>query len=410
MSLLAPRPAAPGTGPTAGGRRPQAGLGRGLRVVTPIGWTAVGAAVVFFAASRWTGWPELSVVAVALAAALVVASVFVVGRSRYRVVLDLRSERVVVGEPATGRMLVSNTSGSRLLPVRMELPVGAAIPSISIPSLAKDAVHEELFVIPTARRGVIVVGPARSVRGDAFGLFRRSVRWTEPELLYVHPRTVPLEGTSPGFIQDLEGEATKELSNNDVSFHALRGYVPGDDRRYIHWKTTARTGVVMVRQFEETRRSHLAVALSVRMQDYGSEAEFEIAVASAASLGVQAFREERAVSVVPGDRPLRAATARRLLDGIAGVEWSDTTDGVATAARNTAATVPDVSVAIVLCGSEPTVAQIRSAATAFPVGVRVVAVRVERGAPIAVRRVGSLPVLTIGALDDLARALRAVRA
>ena len=409
MSLLADRPTTVAAASTPGGARPRPAVMRAVRVITPIGWTAVAAAATFFAASRWTGWQELSVAAIGLAAAVVVASVFVIGRSRYRVVLDLRSERVVVGEPAAGRMLVSNSSGSRLLPVRMELPVGAAMPSISIPSLAKDAVHEELFVIPTARRGVIVVGPARSVRGDAFGLFRRTVKWTEPELLYVHPRTVPLEGTSPGFIQDLEGEATKELSNNDVSFHALRGYVPGDDRRYIHWKTTARTGVVMVRQFEETRRSHLAVALSVRTQDYRNETEFEIAVASAASLGVQAFREERAVSVVPGDRPLRAATARRLLDGIAGVDWSDDADGVAVAAKNTAATVPDVSVAIILCGGVPTAGQIRSAGAAFPVGVRVVAVRVELGAPIAVRRIGTLPILTIGALDDLARALRAVR-
>lgn len=382
----------------------------GLRVLTPIGRTAALAAIVLYGVSRWTGWQELAVAAVGLAAAVLMAAVFIVGRSKYVVQLDLRTQRVVVGEPANGRMMVTNAAGSRLLPVRMELPVGSAVASIGVPGLGRGATHEELFVIPTARRAVIAVGPARSVRGDAFGLFRRTVRWTEPEVLYVHPRTVPLQGTSPGFIQDLEGQATKELSNNDVSFHALRGYVPGDDRRYVHWKTTARTGTLMVRQFEETKRSHLAIALSTRTSDYAGDQEFEIAVASGASLGVQAYREERATSVVSGAGVLRASTARGLLDAISGVELSPAAEGVTAVARNAAAAVPDVSVAIILCGSGSSSGEIRSAGMAFPTGVRVVVVRVVLNSAISIRRIGSLPVVTVGALDDLARALRAVRA
>ena len=64
---------------------------------------------------------------------------------------------------------------------------------------------------------------------------------------------------------------TQDLSSSDVSFHALREYVPGDDRRAIHWRTTARTGRFMVRVFEETRRSHLFMLLSVSPDDYLSE-------------------------------------------------------------------------------------------------------------------------------------------
>lgn len=384
-------------------------LGHALRVITPIGWTVSGGAIALFLLSRMTGWQELSVAAVALAAAMSMALVFVIGRSSYGVTIDLRTRRVVVGEVATGRMVVANAAGSRLRPVRMELPVGSAVASVAVPALARGAVHEELFVIPTSRRAVIAVGPARSVRGDAFSLLRRTVRWTDPEPLYVHPRTVPLLGVNPGFIQDLEGQATKELSNNDVSFHALRGYVPGDDRRYVHWKTTARTGVLMVRQFEETKRSHLAIALSTRQADYAGPEEFETAVGAAASLGLQAFREERAMSVVAGGQSLRAPTARGLLDAMSGVETSALATGVAAVARFGAATVPEVSIAVVLCGSSPTPGDIRSAGTAFPIGVRVVVVRVAIGSAIAIRSIGALPVVTIGAVDDLPRALRALR-
>ena len=52
---------------------------------------------------------------------------------------------------------------------------------------------------------------------------------------------------------------------------------PGDERRYIHWKSTAKTGRYMVRQFEETRRSHLVVALSLAATDYATDEEFELA-------------------------------------------------------------------------------------------------------------------------------------
>ena len=78
---------------------------------------------------------------------------------------------------------------------------------------------------------------------------------------------------------------TTDLSSADVSFHALRDYVPGDDRRHIHWKTTARTNKLMVRQFEETRRAHLAISLSINTEEYASEDEFELAISAAASIG-----------------------------------------------------------------------------------------------------------------------------
>ena len=71
----------------------------------------------------------------------------------------------------------------------------------------------------------------------------------------MHPLLVSLAGASSGLLRDLEGQATRDLSDSDLSFHALRDYVAGDDRRYIHWRTTARRGSLMVKQFEDTRRT-----------------------------------------------------------------------------------------------------------------------------------------------------------
>ena len=268
-------------------------LRRAAAPITPLGAGALAVGTVSAAAALVTGWAEFLVLALTLGVALAGAALFLIGRSSYRVGIDMHAQRVVAGEPASCVLTCTNTGGRRLLPARIEVPVGGSLASFRIPALAPHAEVEELFVIPTERRSVVTVGPAVSVRGDALGLLRRQVRWTAAQALFVHPRTVPLAGASTGMLRDLEGQPTRDLSSNDVSFHALRPYTPGDDRRYVHWRTSARTGALMVRQFEETRRTHVALALSLDPADYVSTDEFEMAVSVAASVGVQAIREER---------------------------------------------------------------------------------------------------------------------
>ena len=129
------------------------------------------------------------------------------------------------------------------------------------------------------------------------------------ENLYVHPRTTALDSDAIGFIRDVEGAVTQELSSSDVAFHALRDYVPGDDRRNVHWRSTARTGRLMVRQFEETRRAHLLVILDLDEAAYETDEELETAISCAASLIVATMREGREVSLVTqtGAPPLTTA-------------------------------------------------------------------------------------------------------
>jgi hypothetical protein len=227
--------------------------------------------------------------------------------------------------------------------------------------------------------------------------------------LYVHPRTVRLSGTSTGVLRDLEGQPTRDLSSNDVSFHALRPYVPGDDRRYVHWRTSARTGALMVRQFEETRRTHLALALSASPADYGDAEEFELAVSIAASLSVQAIREERPVTVCVGPRVMPPGSGQRFLDGFAGVRSSDDA-GLLRSSLAAASAVPNASVAILVTGSVPDAAVIRRAGSTFPAGIRVVAVRAARSATVGLSTLGGVDVATVSALAELPAVMHRMRA
>ena len=385
-------------------------VGPVLSVPSAFGWAVLAASVVALILGAVFGWLEMTTIGFVGLIVLVAAIGFVVGRSSFRVDLDLALTRVVVGERAVGRIAVTNSGTRATLPARIELPVGSSYASFHLPRLDAGAQHDDLFGIPTARRSIITVGPVRSVRGDALGLLRREVRWTDPQELFVHPRTTAIEGSSSGFLKDLEGIASNDLANDDVSFHALREYVPGDDRRYIHWKTSARTGTLMVRQFEETRRSHMAIALSTSLADYTDPEEFELAVSACGSLGLQALREERDVTVLVQGRTLHSETGRRLLDDLSGVEVVPMRENIVTLAKSTGKSVPNASVAVLVFGADVTATELQSASVHLPLGVRAIAVSCVPGQTVSRRQIGDLVLLSIGELAELPPALRRVNA
>jgi uncharacterized protein (DUF58 family) len=379
-----------------------------LAIVRPAGWATLGLAVGTFVIGRRLGWQEFLVVALLAAALLLGAIGFVVGRSTYAVTLDLTRLRVRVGADAYGGLTVVNTSSRALLPSVFILPVGRATSAFHVPRLGGHETYEESFQLDTSKRAVVPLGPVRSARGDGLGLLRREAKWTDVEEVFIHPRTISLQGSSAGFLKDLEGRPTDTLSSSDIAFHALRDYVVGDDLRHVHWKSSARTGKLLVRQFEETRRSHLVLCLSMTPEDYGSEADFELAVAVAASLGEQAIRDEKDLTIqVPGRR-LRVQTATRMLDDFSRLEFGGAVVPLETAALAAAQAAPDASVVMVLAGTPVTPARLHAVTARFGVDALTVVLRCETGAGLARSAIGPARVLTLGDLDDLPRAVRSL--
>jgi uncharacterized protein (DUF58 family) len=377
--------------------------------VTPVGRVALAALAAALVVGLDRSWSELTVLAAGLAITLLAALAWVLGRTAYDVDIALDDERVQVGDEALGRLLIRNRGRRSLLPTRIELPVARAVASFDLPALATRDEHEEFFAVPTRRRGVIPVGPVLSVRADPLQLLRRAQRWTEQVELFVHPRTVVIDSGHAGFLKDVEGVTTQDLSSSDVSFHALRDYVPGDDRRTIHWRTTARTGRFMVRVFEETRRSHLLVLLSVRPEDYASPEDFELAVSSAGSLGMQCLREDRDLSVVTQAGVLRFPSGRGLLDELSRVELVPGAAPLPTLAEEGVATVKGASIVALVTGAGAEAAELRAADRVAPLDALTFAVRCAGSHDVARRRIGRLTVLDLADLDDLPRVMRAMR-
>lgn len=374
-----------------------------LATVSSTGWFTAVAGAVLLTVGIVLGWSELIFVGAALIAAFAVAALFTIGRSQFSVSVRLNPARVSVGDRAIGEMIVQNTYRRRSLATTFELPVGRGLAIFDVPGLAPDAASEELFAVPTDRRAVVVAGPARSVRGDRLGLFRRSVDWTDPVELFVHPRTTRLHPTAAGLVRDLEGQVTKKITNSDISFHALRDYVPGDDVRYVHWRSSARTGQLMVRQFEETRRSRLTVLLSSNSAYYESDDDYELAVSVAASVGVQVVRDGSSIDIVSEGMRVRTHTPQVLLDDFCRLEPLQRDEDARTFAREATLRLGDPSVVVVVAGPGMQMRDFRSIRRLYSSDVNVIALRVVVDEKPRVQDIAGLRVFTVGSLRDLAR-------
>jgi len=384
-------------------RRPH--LPNWLRPVTATGWLVAALGAAGWLAAWWLGWKELAVLAGACVAALALAVPFTMGKFNLQTALRLEPKRVIVGDRAGGDVVVSNGTSVRSMPMQVELTVGNGVAQFRIPSLAPGASHDELFTVPTQRRAVLQVGPVSSVRGDPLGLLRRERHWEKIEELFVHPHTVRLDRLGSGFLRDLEGQATNDLSPSDIAFHTLREYVPGDDRRHIHWRSSAKLDKLMVRQFVDTRRSELAILISEQRADYLDDEEFEMAVSLAASFGLRALRDEQTVHLVGGERRLPAVSGQSLLDGCSRLDMKDRGAGLSAAVGVANRLAPTATIVAFVTGSEASQADARQAASMLSTRGRLVMFRADSRGTLRRRVIGNLTTLDVPQLSDFERGL-----
>ncbi|WP_051209083.1 DUF58 domain-containing protein [Propionicicella superfundia] len=374
----------------------------GLRTA---GWWVFALAAVLLMGGAGLGWAELTYAGLFCLVLGAIALTFTIGRPRYAVRVSLEQPHVVVGQRAGGSVEIVNRTRRFSLPSRMDIPVAAERASFAVPLLQAGRGFRAEFDVPTDRRAVIEVGPAQSIQGDPFGLAGRSAEWTDVLELYVHPRTVSLPARQAGFVHDLEGQATSFVTNSDMSFHALREYEPGDDRRHVHWKSSARTGRLMVRQFEETRQSRVCVAIDVSESSYATRDDFELAISVGASVALQAFREDNPLALITGTELIPVLSAMRTLDEMCRIE---------PAASGSPLDVVEVvldyeaaaSVVVWITGGRVPQRTVRKASTKFDADVRVVAVRVDERAALSVRTIANVTYIRLADLEDLPRAMR----
>jgi len=247
-------------------------------------------------------------------------------------------------------------------------------------------------------------------RGDPVGLFSRDMVWTPVREVLVRPHLIPMESLGAGLLRDLEGVSTDAVSQSDLAFHALREYVPGDDLRHIHWRSSAKvmasTGesALLVRQYLDTRRSHATIVVDDRVAAWADPEDFETAMAVAASIAVRAVLDEFDVSFVCGRHASTGSDGHLALDAVCRSELGDR--GVVESGRQASALAPDTSLAFFIGGSGTEFTDLLRSAAAFPPEVRRFAIVVDPTGTSRVTETGGLPVLHLAAKEDLGGLLR----
>lgn len=372
-----------------------------VAAVTPTGWAMVMLVVVGLALAVAFQWVEALACALAGVVALLLAAMRVAWRPPHVVSIRVPNERIVAGQTAVGEISVRNERARSVRSGIIELPIGTGTGEFVVPPLGAHETWDEMFLISSRHRGIINVGPARAVRSDALGLLRRVRMWDEPVLLHVHPRTVRVPFDATGFQLDVEGVSTGKLSSSDVSFHALRDYEPGDDRRAVHWQSTARLGKLIVRQYEETHRSHHVIVLDTS-RDAWDHDSFETAVSVASSLGLANLRESRPVSLSTTEGWLPSGVAMRMLDALSEVKARSFGD-LSRRVREAVAQRPGVSALTLIVGPNVTDTEAAHLARLVPIDVPVSIIRIGAEGVRARRDLGRGVLLDCSTLDDLPR-------
>jgi uncharacterized protein (DUF58 family) len=265
-----------------------------LRGLTTRGRSFLAAAGAAALSALVLGERDLLRVAVLLAVLPLLAAAYV-GRNRYKLKCSrsLEPRRVPVGASSRVVLRLQNMSrlptGTLMLEDRLPYALGSR-PRVVLERLGAHQASSVAYTVRADVRGRYEIGPLVVRLTDPFGLCELSRSFPSIDRLTVIPQVVPL----PTVRVAGEYAGTGESRARSVAVHgeddaATREYRHGDDLRRVHWKSTARTGELMVRREEQPWESRATVVLDTRGTAHrgeGPTASFEWAVSAVASIAV----------------------------------------------------------------------------------------------------------------------------
>ncbi len=237
---------------------------------------------------------------------------------------QLSADRVERGTANVSALITIRNRSTRISPgVAARERVGDGVRELLVPRLAPSASWSDSVQVPSDRRAVVRVGPTIIRRSDPFGVVRADADVGGSEVLYVHPRRYLTERLPLGKQTALDTQTHDSARGRQV-FHAVREYVAGDDRRQIHWRTTAKFGgKLMVREHIDVSQPNLVILLD-NCAHRQSPQSFEECVDVVASIGCAVLDGGSPLRFVPWRgvecEPTRGDRKQEFLDYLAGIE------------------------------------------------------------------------------------------
>jgi uncharacterized protein (DUF58 family) len=269
------------------------------------GWTIGAGGIAALVAGRVFGILELFVIGTGLLVA-VTLGVLVVRLRRPQLSIGrwVHPSVLTVGDTGRVDLAVRNDGPYRSPRVDLAEPVGPINTArMTLTSLLPGDQVTAGYRIPAARRGVLTLGPLEVERRDQLGL---AVSWSIGAAatdVMVAPRTVEL--SMPALGHGVLGRHLMAQAQRlgPGEFHALRDYIDGDEPRSIHWKASARSEGLKVREHtaEGVRRCIVVLDRSEAAFDLDADEDvFERAIVAAGSLVQAADRGHLTTRFVTG--------------------------------------------------------------------------------------------------------------
>ena len=284
------------------------------------------AGIGLWVAARVAGSSTLHMIAVGLVVLPFAAALFARwSRQRLRIRRRLSEARVQPGQRVTVELEVENQSLAQtsflLIEDRLPAALGrsARLVIAGLPPKGKQRVS---YVLAAQIRGRYTLGPLSVDLSDPFALTRLRVEFDEREEMVVTPEVEQLTGGPNSPFGMTSGLAlSRHLFRTGDEFYTMRPYQEGDDLRRIHWPSVARTGELMIRQDESTRRSTAVLFVDTRESAVGQIHTpcFEKVVSAAASVGVLLIRYGFSTKLATTQLPPQRVDEEQLLEALAGI-------------------------------------------------------------------------------------------
>jgi uncharacterized protein (DUF58 family) len=177
---------------------------------------------------------------------------------------------------------------------------------LQIAMLRGGAQMEMKYQIECLMRGYFQIGPLTLESGDLFGLHRRFRVLTEPTFLLVYPRIVPLLGYDIASRRPIgDVRLSHRLYEDPTRIAGVRPYEAGDPLNRVHWRATARTGMLHSKIHEPSTLSGATVLLDFHQAGYHQQGEpfrSELAVTTAISLANAVYEMGQQIGLATNGR------------------------------------------------------------------------------------------------------------
>jgi len=187
------------------------------------------------------------------------------------------------------------------------------------------------WVIRPPRRGRLRVELASVGSLFPFGFLRKDLGTDLAEEVVVWPAPAAYRWHPVATARRTLGHERLARAGTGGDLLSLRRYAPGDSHRLVHWKASARTGTLLVRQFAQESAEGLSLWLRTDAGAWPRPEQFELLVSFAASVAEDLFRAGRLLDVAIDAEPpgpvRRVHELERLLDRLAYVQPRSEIDG-----------------------------------------------------------------------------------